>query len=595
MVNSFTEYIYFLDLGLLDNTLQWSFTGNKETCSFLAIVKLPILKESAYVSKIVGLIFWFWCEAMRLQILNMNSEVVEIAVGGVLYSLAKIDIQKYPGSFLECIIKKEWSQGNDGKLSIDRDGELFKYVYAFLVCGSLPRDENGELTLGKETVAALKAEADFYGLERLTIECDTQLKTTASANVTSYMTMRKYIEYVKGNYSHTFAVEYPTALFTTELLCALSEVWTPFCVTGRLVVNDPFRKPARLFMSSTIAELNIPELLNHATQSSFGHGTNTVTDTSVRNSFEIHASLLDLEALQFVQKFVYLDNFMPNVMLDTRPYKLVIYKEGGHFDAHRDTVRGDGHIGTLVVILNSEYTGGELEVTHGGRTEVVTGPYSWVAMYGDCLHKINPVTSGTRVSLIYDIYACQDKNKDDLLEYLDIYDFLEPLPTGHRKRFDVTDLAKSRLHKCLTSELENWDTILICLENLYTNYPTQPSSLRSSDKVLYAILTAGGQYEVAVVAVNVCQRRDKFCYYHDDYDDGVGKVGWALHSPEFVHNSTLRNERKLGRAKLVVPAPFNKAGLIEYHEHMEYVQDETTTYVQSALQVRRKKKDKEDN
>ena len=71
--------------------------------------------------------------------------------------------------------------------------------------------------------------------------------------------------------------------------------------------------------------------------------------------------------------------------------------------AHRDTVRGDGHIGTLVLILNSEYTGGELEITHSGQTEVVTGPYSWVAMYGDCLHKINPVTSGTRVSLIFDI------------------------------------------------------------------------------------------------------------------------------------------------------------------------------------------------
>eukprot|EP01032_Pedospumella_encystans_P001150 gene1150-1335_t len=51
----------------------------------------------------------------------MNSEVVEIAVGGVLYSLAKSDIQQYPGSFLDCIIKKEWFQGNNGKISIDRD------------------------------------------------------------------------------------------------------------------------------------------------------------------------------------------------------------------------------------------------------------------------------------------------------------------------------------------------------------------------------------------------------------------------------------------------------------------------------------------
>jgi hypothetical protein len=50
---------------------------------------------------------------------------------------------------------------------------------------------------------------------------------------------------------------------------------------------------------------------------------------------------------------------------------------------HCNTVHNCCHMGTVVVILNSKYTGGELEITHGGRTEVVTGPYNWVAMYGD--------------------------------------------------------------------------------------------------------------------------------------------------------------------------------------------------------------------
>ena len=115
--------------------------------------------------------------------------------------------------------------------------------------------------------------------------------------------------------------------------------------------------------------------------------------------------MLDATTMKAIARQIECTALAPHLRLTVRPYKLVIYKESGHFDAHRDTVRGDGHIGTLVIILNSEYTGGELEVTHGGRTEVVTGPYNWVAMYGDCLHKINPVTSGTRVSLIYDIYG----------------------------------------------------------------------------------------------------------------------------------------------------------------------------------------------
>ena len=137
-------------------------------------------------------------------------------------------------------------------------------------------------------------------------------------------------------------------------------------------------------------------------------GTETVVDINVRNSFEIDMEPLIYETYRKLQREIPLEKLSPGNYVSLRPYKLVLYQEGGHFDAHRDTVRGEDHIGTLVVILNSEYTGGELEVTHHGHTESVTGPYSWVAMYGDCLHQIKPVTSGTRVSLIFDIHKGYD-------------------------------------------------------------------------------------------------------------------------------------------------------------------------------------------
>ncbi len=64
-------------------------------------------------------------------------------------------------------------------------------------------------------------------------------------------------------------------------------------------------------------------------------------------------------------------------MIDLRPLKIVICREGGYFStSHKNVVRNEGHIGTLVLILNSEYTGGELEVSHGDRTDVVTDTYS---------------------------------------------------------------------------------------------------------------------------------------------------------------------------------------------------------------------------
>lgn len=53
----------------------------------------------------------------------MSHDHVTISVGGVPYTLALSDIRKYPNSFFECIVKKEWSEGAK---SIDRDGYLFK-------------------------------------------------------------------------------------------------------------------------------------------------------------------------------------------------------------------------------------------------------------------------------------------------------------------------------------------------------------------------------------------------------------------------------------------------------------------------------------
>ncbi len=533
------------------------------------------------------------------------SGTVNCIVGDHKFPLCEDDIRKYPSSMLTQLVEATKS-GND--VRVDRSGHLFKYIYAFLVNGHLPRDPEGNIALASSTIKSLTAEAAFYGLPELVNEFKATKKVTSEPSVEDYYSLRNYFHNVSGD---TLDIDY-----SSELICALRNVTTPFGMSGTYKYELQYDL---LVGNSTVHKLNITELIaaadekDNADKLVYNIGFNSDYDSyydSDCNSDEdeddedaddeYDEQKVDLYAVERITEGIPYADLAPHQKLDLSSAGTLVVQQNG-FAHDFIPVLNDSHnsdsIGKLVIILNSTYTGGELEVTHGGRTEVVTGPYRWVAMYGDCLHKINPVTSGTRVSLIYDIYSYREKKKDYLLGYLDIYDCLEPSHAGHTKRVDVTDVAKARLHKCLTSEFENWDTILIGLENLYTNYPTQPTSLRSSDKVLYDVLTASAQFEVAVVAVNVCHCRDKLCYFHDDYDvdDDVGKVGWTLYSPEFVHNSTLRNERKLGRAKLVVPAPFNTAGLIEYHEHMEYEQDETTTYVQSALQVRRKKKDKEDN
>jgi len=128
-----------------------------------------------------------------LNIIANSASFVQVNVGGIPYSIALSDIEKFPGSFFACMIKKEWSNDSVDAISIQRDGALFKFVFAYLVNGHLPRDKSGLIDLDDATLCGLKEEADFYGLEDLSKECNTQQRKCSELDVGSYLTIRKYI------------------------------------------------------------------------------------------------------------------------------------------------------------------------------------------------------------------------------------------------------------------------------------------------------------------------------------------------------------------------------------------------------------------
>ena len=92
------------------------------------------------------------------------------------------------------------------------------------------------------------------------------------------------------------------------------------------------------------------------------------------------------------------------------PYKLLLYKPGGHFKPHRDTEKAAGMFGTLIVQLPSEFTGGDLVVRHAGKEIMVkmsqegSASYCLIAAhYSDCEHEITPVETGYRLALVYSL------------------------------------------------------------------------------------------------------------------------------------------------------------------------------------------------
>ena len=94
-------------------------------------------------------------------------------------------------------------------------------------------------------------------------------------------------------------------------------------------------------------------------------------------------------------------------------YKLLLYKEGGHFDWHQDTEKRARMFGTLSVQLPSRFTGGAYRVRQAGQTKFFRlEPYmstlsnepsdiKFVAHYADCEHKVDRVESGHRLVLVY--------------------------------------------------------------------------------------------------------------------------------------------------------------------------------------------------
>ncbi|KAJ7656833.1 hypothetical protein DFH06DRAFT_1410327 [Mycena polygramma] len=158
-------------------------------------------------------------------------------------------------------------------------------------------------------------------------------------------------------------------------------------------------------------------LRRHADQAPFGHGDKTVVDTSVRNTWEVAADSVKFKnpawakfiADTVVKKVVQAlgVSYPPAVAPRCELHKLLLYETGSHFSPHQDTEKEPGMFATVVIILPSEYTGGQVRVSHGTKkatfdtaaSSVVN--FALLAWYTDVRHEVKPVTSGFRLALSY--------------------------------------------------------------------------------------------------------------------------------------------------------------------------------------------------
>lgn len=155
-------------------------------------------------------------------------------------------------------------------------------------------------------------------------------------------------------------------------------------------------------------------LISKARQAPYGKRTETFVDTSVRNTWELDATLLDLSD-PWRTTVSGLAIWAGKKLGITGPvtaelYKMLLYEKGALFKPHTDTEKIPGMFGTMVVCLPSAHEGGDLVLRHGDITKTFKSSEmqpSAICWFSDVSHEVLPVISGIRCVLTFNLASTQ--------------------------------------------------------------------------------------------------------------------------------------------------------------------------------------------
>ncbi len=245
----------------------------------------------------------------------------------------------------------------------------------------------------------------------------------------------------------------------------------------------------------------------------FGKGTRTLVDASVRKTYELDASLIELgdrwnAAVTELAAEVSLGLGLPEGSLVPSLYKLLVYENGGFFKAHRDSEKVDRMVATLVIVLPNPFRGGSLVVRHGPEEQRFPAynaaegrSSSYVAFYADCEHQAESVYGGTRLALTYNLAFKTTQNSGP--------DETEP-----------TD-SDLRLARLMRSFIESNPTLplVFALEHRYTEPGMRQELLKGTDRKLADFVVQAARQADCLVHLTQVNRHLVFSA-HDDSDYG---------------------------------------------------------------------------
>ncbi len=167
--------------------------------------------------------------------------------------------------------------------------------------------------------------------------------------------------------------------------------------------------PLRLPVTAAQAK----ELRLLARPACYGNGEDTLLDRRVRDTWQVPLSWVSVDARRWAATLGPMLHAIrddlglpPTSILEPDLHAMLVYEPGQFFAAHQDSEKDDRMVGSLVVLLPSRSTGGDLVVSHRGRTETYRGSataLTFIAFYSDTRHEVLPVETGYRVALTYNL------------------------------------------------------------------------------------------------------------------------------------------------------------------------------------------------
>lgn len=177
----------------------------------------------------------------------------------------------------------------------------------------------------------------------------------------------------------------------------------------RIVVRDAG------VLSFPVPSVQVEAIIAQCERAPYGRGCETILDTTVRKVWQLAPSRLDIGGKSWPDTFERILSICAEGLgctganVSAEIYKLLVYDEGAFFKTHRDTEKTEGMFGTLLIVLPSPHSGGELVVRHADRevtidlSEDEVAEIKFAAFYADCEHEVLPVTRGNRVCLVYNL------------------------------------------------------------------------------------------------------------------------------------------------------------------------------------------------